>query len=91
MTLANPIKAIRSVWTGNMNDGRCIHIALDGNFDIEKPMPEQIYALRDLLREKCKAYKIPPQNIYFHRDFAIKTCPGLNMDRTWVRSLVPKP
>ncbi len=75
-------------FTGWMNDGRALHICLDGNFDIEKPAPEQIYALRDFLRAKCKQYAIPKGNIYFHRNFAVKTCPGMNMDLNWVRGLV---
>ncbi len=75
-------------YTGWMNDGRAIHICLDGNFDIEKPKPEQVYALRDLLIKKCKEYGIPKGNIYFHRNFAKKTCPGLGMSLDWIRGLV---
>lgn len=41
-------------YQNNMNSGQCIHVCLDGNFDIEKPEPEQIYALRDLLRALVK-------------------------------------
>jgi N-acetylmuramoyl-L-alanine amidase len=74
--------------TGNMNDGRCIHICLDGNFDIEKPAPEQIYALRDLLRKLAKKYGIPKGNVYFHRNYAVKTCPGNNMELDWIRNLI---
>jgi N-acetylmuramoyl-L-alanine amidase len=75
-------------WTGNMNDGRAIHICLDGNFDIEKPAPEQIYALRDLLKRLTKLYSIPKGNIYFHRNFASKTCPGKALDLNWIRNLI---
>ena len=72
----------------NMNDGRCVHICLDGNFDIEKPMPAQIYALRDLVKKLAEKYKITTTGIVFHRDYAIKTCPGNNMDINFVRSLI---
>lgn len=75
-------------YTGWMNDGRALHICLDGNFDIEKPTPPQIYALRDWLRGKCKQYGIPKGNIWFHRNFAPKTCPGNNLDLNFVRGLV---
>jgi len=75
-------------YTGWMNDGRALHICLDGNFDIEKPGPAQIFALRDWLKAKCKQYGIPKGNIYFHRNFAPKTCPGNNMDLEWVRNLI---
>ncbi len=71
----------------NMNDGRCVHIALDGNFDIEKPMPEQIYKLRDEVKRLVKLYGIKKEHIIFHRDYANKTCPGNNMDLTFVKSL----
>ncbi len=75
-------------YRGNMDDGRCIHICLDGNFDIENPAPEQIYKLRDMLREKCKAYGILPKNILFHKDISNTNCPGANMDKIFIQSLV---
>jgi N-acetylmuramoyl-L-alanine amidase len=75
-------------YQGNMNDGRCIHICLDGNFDIEKPMPVQIYALRDLLKALVKKYGINKNNIVFHNQYAPKSCPGKNMDLVFVRSMV---
>lgn len=77
-------------YTGNMNDGRALHICIDGNFDIEKPTPSQVYALRDWLKAKCGQYKIPKGNIYFHRNFAQKTCPGMNMELGWIRNLIDK-
>lgn len=77
-----------AAYQDNMNDGRAIHIALDGNFDIEKPLPAQIFALRDLLRKLVEKYKIPKSNIVFHRDYAPKTCPGNNMDINFIRSLI---
>lgn len=75
-------------YQGNMNSGQCIHICLDGNFDLEKPAPAQIYALRDLLKELVKKYGINKDNIVFHNKFAQKTCPGKNVDLMFVRSLV---
>lgn len=72
-------------YQGSMNDGRCIHIVLDGNFDTEKPSPSQIYALRDLLRKLVKKHDI--KDIYGHRDFAVKTCPGKNIDIKWLKGL----
>jgi len=71
----------------NMNDGRCIHIALDGNFDIEKPNPPQIYALRDLLQKLVLKYAIKRDNIVFHNMYANKSCPGGNLDLEFVRDL----
>lgn len=77
-------------WQKRMNDGRCIHICLDGNFDLEKPKPEQIYALRDLLRKLAIKYQISKDFIYFHRDFAKKTCPGININSKFIKSLLEK-
>lgn len=72
----------------NMNDGRCIHICLDGHFDNEKPTPVQIYVLRDLLRDIVKRNGINKNNIVFHRDYTNKTCPGMNLDLKFIRGLV---
>jgi len=70
------------------NTGETFHIAIDGNFEIEKPTAAQIYKLRDTLRELAKGFKIDAENIFFHRDFWNTSCPGKYMDRVFVRSLV---
>ncbi len=75
-------------WQKRMNDGRCLHICLDGNFDLEKPKAEQMYALRDLLRKLAKKYKIESNYIFFHRDFAHKSCPGINLNILFIQSLL---
>jgi hypothetical protein len=74
-------------YQNGMNDGRCVHIALDGNFDIEKPTDKQIYKLRDILLLLVKRYPIKKDCIYFHRQFAAKSCPGKNMDLSFIKSL----
>lgn len=71
-----------------MNDGRCLHVCLDGNFDLEEPAPEQIYALRDLLRVLVGKYKIDGDDIVFHNQYAKKTCPGKNMHLDFIRGLI---
>ncbi len=70
-----------------MNDGRCLHICLDGNFDSEDPLPRQIYALRDLLKKLVKKYDITRDNILFHRQLAKKSCPRQHIDYTFISSL----
>ena len=75
-------------YQNNMNNGQCLHVCLDGNFDIEKPEPEQIYALRDLLKLLVKKYGIKKEDIVFHNQYAQKSCPGKNMDIMFVRSLI---
>ena len=74
-------------YQSGMNSGKCIHISLDGNFDQEKPEPEQIFRLRDLLKELVKKYDIKKENIVFHRDYATKTCPGNNVELGFIKSL----
>lgn len=75
-------------YQNEMNNGQCIHICLDGNFDEEKPEAAQVFALRDLLKKLVQQYKIAKENIVFHRDYAPKSCPGKNMDINFIRSLV---
>jgi len=76
----------------SMNDGRCIHIALDGNFEIEKPTDREIYALRDLILLLVQRYNIKKENIFFHKQFSKTACPGKNMDFNFIRSLAtPRP
>lgn len=73
-----------------MNSGKCVHICIDGNFNMEEPAPEQIYALRDLLRKLAGKYKIKKEEIVFHNAYAKKTCPGKNLDLGFVRSLIDR-
>lgn len=77
-----------SCYQNNMNNGKCIHICMDGHFDIEKPKPNQIFALRDLLNNLCEKYNLQKQDIVLHRDYANKSCPGMNIDLNFIRSLV---
>ena len=72
----------------NMNNGSCIHIALDGNFERERPYPNEIFALRDLLRLLFSQFNLKKENIYFHKQFSNTKCPGKNMDLNFIRSLV---
>jgi len=65
-----------------------IGICLTGNFDIEKPTPNQIFALRDLLKKLVLKYKLNKKDIMFHNAYANKSCPGGSVDIDFVRSLV---
>jgi len=70
-----------------MNSGKCVHISLDGNMDVEQPTPPQIYALRDLIQDLVLKYAIKKENIVFHNMYANKSCPGSNLDIDFIRSL----
>lgn len=75
-------------WQKNMNDGRCVHICLDGNFDTDLLPAAQVYALRDVLNSLVEKYNITKDHIVFHNDFAKKTCPGKNINKSFILSLV---
>lgn len=63
----------------NLNN---IQIALCGNFDIERPTEFQIASLKNLILEKMTKYVILPNNIFGHRMWQNKSCPG----RLWKES-----
>jgi N-acetyl-anhydromuramyl-L-alanine amidase AmpD len=63
-------------------------ICLIGNFDLEKPNAEQVYALRDLLRRLCAKYNLKKENIHLHSEYAKKTCPGKHLKKEFIQSLV---
>jgi len=71
-----------------MNDGRCIHICLTGNLDVNKPKDPQVFALRDLLKKLTKEFDISKDNIVFHKDYSSTVCPGKYMNLDFVRGLV---
>ncbi len=72
-----------------MNSGKCIHIALEGNFDIEYPTQAQFEKLKKLITDKCVAYKIPLINVILHKSLApTKSCPGNNLSLVQILSLV---
>ncbi len=65
-----------------------IGICLIGNYNVSIPAQEQY----DLLGNTCKVlmhvYNIPIANIYGHRSFSQKTCPGKNFDLQYLSSLL---
>lgn len=75
-----------AVYQQHMNDGRAVHIMLDGYFDIEKPTQQQEDALKKLLIELKKV--CTSANIKYHRDFAVKTCPGKLITNDWAKNLI---
>lgn len=76
-------KVTAAQYQENMNDGRCISICLDGNFDIEEPTDAQKTAVKAFIAEKMAKYGIPKENVFNHRHVAVnangqpyKSCPG---------------
>lgn len=64
-----------------------IHIALDGNFDIEYPTNDQVRALTNLIREKMAVHSIRIVDIIPHRKFANKSCYGSLLADDWAMHL----
>ena len=57
-------------------------ICLAGNFNKDMPNRAQIATLRKWLKERQNL------EIHFHRDFADRTCPGTNLSKTWLKSIL---
>lgn len=73
---------------GGMNTAG-IGVSLVGNFDVTQPTPKQISALTDLLAQLCKKHGIETDRIFYHRDFANKSCPGQKfLPRALLRAMV---
>lgn len=60
-----------------------------GNYDSVEPDRRMlVLAARRVLAPWCLRYGLTPNDIYPHRDFADKTCPGSKFDMTLLRNLV---
>jgi len=63
-------------------------ICLIGNFDASQPSAEQLNALRDVLHVLSAKFGFGPEDIYFHRQFQYKTCPGTKLELSTVRAML---
>lgn len=57
-----------------------ITIVVEGNFENEKPAPEELSALEALIGDLSRQYGIPASRIGTHKDFAQTACPGRNLE-----------
>jgi hypothetical protein len=65
-----------------------IGICLVGNFDLERPTPQQQKALARLIAHLMKTYQITPDRIIGHGDTGKPTeCPGRNMNIAAIRRM----
>jgi len=67
---------------------KAIGVCALGNFDEEELEGEQLSSVKYLLAFLLHRFSIPTDNLYFHRDFANKTCPGLKLDLNHVRNVI---
>jgi hypothetical protein len=68
-------------WQQHMNNGKCIHICLDGNFSIQYPTEKQEKSLTGFI-ERLRL-KYPNIKIIHHRDIKSTQCPGNLLDSNW--------
>jgi hypothetical protein len=52
-------------------------IVVEGNFENERPTPEQLDSLRRMTLWAAKEYGVPPERVAGHGDYARTDCPGL--------------
>lgn len=64
-----------------------IGICLVGNFDIQYPSRRQLDSLARLCAYLMITYRIPPDNVLFHRDTKPTDCPGKHMHRAQMRDM----
>lgn len=56
-----------------------IQVVVEGDFEKEKPAPEQMSALRDLLVWLMLSWNVPDKKLSVHMDHAPTDCPGRNL------------
>jgi len=54
-------------------------VCLEGNFESEEPTAAQIRALDEMVTYLVAQYRVHPDLIQSHRDFATTSCPGANL------------
>jgi hypothetical protein len=64
-----------------------IGICLVGNFENERPTPQQMQALARLTAHLMRTYRIPPERVIGHSDTRPTDCPGRYMQMTEVRRM----
>ena len=72
-------------WQQGMNNGKAIHICLDGNFSIQAPTLQQEKSLTKLLKELKLKY--PDAEILHHKNIANTQCPGNFIPKSWHKDL----
>ena len=65
-----------------------VGVAMIGNFDVEDPMKNGLPVAAQVVRVLVDRFKLKPENIRFHREFANKICPGTRLDLANFRALV---
>lgn len=56
-------------------------VVLEGSFNKEVPTPAQVESLKQIVAWLARKYKVPPENIKGHSDYAKTACPGENLKK----------
>ena len=54
-------------------------VVLEGNFEEEQPTAAQLASLRKMIAWLASRFRVPPEKIGGHQDFADTLCPGKNL------------
>jgi N-acetyl-anhydromuramyl-L-alanine amidase AmpD len=54
-------------------------VVLEGNFEVEQPTEAQLASLRRMIAWLAARYRVSPDRIGGHKDFASTLCPGKNL------------
>lgn len=65
-------------------------VVLEGNFEEEQPTPAQLESLRKMVAWLAARYRVTPDRIGGHKDFASTLCPGNNLHQI-IPELVRQP
>jgi hypothetical protein len=63
----------------SQNNEHNLGIQVMGNFDEQKPTPEQIRTLDAFVADRMRAYRVPVARVYTHQEIKPTACPGRNL------------
>lgn len=86
--LARPVGKVGAHCKGQ--NEHSVGIAYAADFDTEDPVANGLSTGELAVAAVCKRFAIPVHEIYFHRDFADKSCPGKKLRRDVLRREVGK-
>jgi hypothetical protein len=86
--LARPIEQAGAHCKGE--NEHSVGIAYAADFDTEDPSANGLSTGQSAVAAVCGHFAIPAHEVYFHRDFAQKTCPGTKLSREPYRAEVAK-
>ncbi len=72
------------------HNAHSIGVVMIGNFDEEDPDANGLGRAAKVIATICQEYTLTEDDVFFHREFANKSCPGTLIDRNKFRSMVAK-